>query len=310
MSITSPNPTVALLFGNAVNFSGMSTAAQQIVNVPNLSSVMQSALGVHVDDVKANEVVLLSLFLDDSGSIRGPNEEAVKDGANLVLNALSDAKGHAGTLAMVLQMNAGLTYGYTAVKGAPRITTDDLVRKVQNDLRAGSSALAVAATYGINEATVKLIESNTMTTGNFRPSGLTPMWDTMVVGLGSVVAKAQSFIDVGVSVRTITLLATDGGEYGSRNASAANVKSIIKGMNPEQHIVAAMGFDDGGTDFHAAFDDMGIARAWHLLPGASPSDVRKAFLMFSQSAARASQAAQTPGNPGGFAAIAVNGFTT
>jgi hypothetical protein len=60
-------------------------------------------------------------------------------------------------------------------------------------------------------------------------------------------------------------------------------------LRSENHIVAAMGIDDGDTDFHKVFAAMGIPREWILTPGNTSSEVRKAFQVFSQSAVRASQ---------------------
>ena len=70
----------------------------------------------------------------------------------------------------------------------------------------------------------------------------------------------------------------------------------------EAHIVAAMGISDGITDFRAVFRDMGIEDRWILTPGNNPSEIRRAFQVFSQSAVRASQAASfSQGAAGGFA---------
>ena len=60
----------------------------------------------------------------------------------------------------------------------------------------------------------------------------------------------------------------------------------------ETHIVAAMGIDDGGlTDFRSVFREMGFHDEWILTPANNPSDIRRAFQVFSQSAVRASQGA-------------------
>jgi hypothetical protein len=70
----------------------------------------------------------------------------------------------------------------------------------------------------------------------------------------------------------------------------------------EAHIVAAMGISDGTTDFRSVFREMGIEDRWILTPGNNPSEIRKAFQVFSQSAVRASQAAS-------FSSSALGGFT-
>jgi hypothetical protein len=65
------------------------------------------------------------------------------------------------------------------------------------------------------------------------------------------------------------------------------VKSLVEDLiAQESHVVAAMGIDDGGTDFRAVFRAMGIPDRWIMTPGSSASEIRRAFQVFSQSAVR------------------------
>jgi hypothetical protein len=72
----------------------------------------------------------------------------------------------------------------------------------------------------------------------------------------------------------------------------------------ESHIVAALGINDGSTNFRQVFQEMGITDEWILTPGNSASEIRAAFQVFSQSAVRVSQGAAvlSPAALGGFAA--------
>lgn len=118
----------------------------------------------------------------------------------------------------------------------------------------------------------------------------------MAVTLGTVIAKSQELAQAGIAVRTVTLIITDGGDYGSTRCKPADIKTIIDDMlAQENHIVAAMGISDGTTDFKAVFRGMGIPDRWILTPGNSGSEIRRAFAVFSQSAVRASQGAQLGG---------------
>jgi hypothetical protein len=65
-----------------------------------------------------------------------------------------------------------------------------------------------------------------------------------------------------------------------------------------------MGIADGRTDFNQIFQDMGIDPKWILTPGNTPSEIRKNFAVFSQSAVRASQ------NATSFSQTAMAGFGT
>jgi metallophosphoesterase superfamily enzyme len=77
------------------------------------------------------------------------------------------------------------------------------------------------------------------------------------------------------------------------------VAAIAKDMQmAENHIIAAMGINDGYTDFRQIFKEMGISDRWILTPGNSDSEIRQAFQVFSQSAVRVSQGASSLGGFG------------
>jgi hypothetical protein len=127
---------------------------------------------------------------------------------------------------------------------------------------------------------------------NYDANGGTPLFDETAKLLATVIAKTQDFKNNGIQVRTITLILTDGEDCHSRTSSAADVAKIAKDMlRSEEHIIAAMGFDNGDCDFRKVFADMGIPNQWILTAASSPSEIRKAFQVFSQSAVRASQSA-------------------
>src|SRR5262249_32919733 len=120
----------------------------------------------------------------------------------------------------------------------------------------------------------------------------TPLFDQTCVVLGTVIAKAQELAQAGIAVRTVTLIITDGGDYGSQRCKPGDVAALVADMlAQENHIIAAMGIDDGTTDFRKVFRSMGIPDRWVLTPGNSASEIRRAFQVFSQSAVRASQGA-------------------
>ena len=131
-----------------------------------------------------------------------------------------------------------------------------------------------------------------MDSRNFDPNVGTPLYDQSVVLLGTVLAKTRQFAAAGVPARTVTLIITDGADAGSVRSRAADVKVLVTDMlKAERHIVAAMGVDDGSTDFREVFREMGIEDRWILTPGSGAGDIRRAFQVFSQSALRASQSA-------------------
>ncbi|MCR4280115.1 MAG: hypothetical protein NUV82_01670 [Candidatus Komeilibacteria bacterium] len=254
---------VSQLVNNAKADGNLSAQSEQILNVLDIGAEIQAALGVAVDDVEASEVILVSMMPDDSGSIRfAGNAAAVRNGHNLVLNSLRASKQKDNILAHNRYLNGKILYPYTMVE-----------------------------------------QAEIMDTQNYNPDQGTPLYDQTIVLLGTVLAKAQEFSDNGVPARTITLIISDGSDQHSRKYSAKDVAVVVKDMlKTEMHIVAAMGIDDGSTDFQRVFSDMGIPDEWILTPKNTEKEIRQAFLLFSQSAVRASQSAAN------FSQAAMGGF--
>ena len=241
------------LLANARTQGTLSKASMQTLDILDLGAQIQSGLGVEVDDVPAAEVVLVTMMPDDSGSIRfSGNAESVRQGHNLVLEALETCRESADILVHTRYLNGEVLYPYTPLEQATR-----------------------------------------MTPANYDPNKGTPLYDQTVVLLATVLAKSQEFANNGVPVRTVTLLISDGADVHSTRANASHVRPLVEDMlRAETHIIAAMGIDDGSTDFRRVFTDMGIQDRWILTPGNNQSEIRSAFQVFSQSAVKVSQVAQ------------------
>jgi hypothetical protein len=249
---------VKKLLEDARSTGALSAKSLATLDVVDVGAQIQSGLGVSIDDVAASEVVLLTMMPDDSGSISAAhNTDSVIDGHNFVVEALARSKQSGEVLAHTRYLNGHVLFPYTQLAHA----------KQMNDK-------------------------------NYDPRLGTPLFDQSVVLLGTVVAKAQELAQAGIAVRTVTLIITDGGDYGSQRCRPADVAALVADMlAQENHIVAAMGINDGTTDFRAVFRSMGIPDRWILTPGNSASEIRRAFQVFSQSAVRAAAGVQL----GGFA---------
>ncbi|MFH1192269.1 MAG: hypothetical protein V1655_02220 [bacterium] len=242
------------LLQNAQEEGALSQAAVNVLTVVDLGAQIQAGLGVSVDDVHASEVVLVTMMPDDSGSIESAgNVQVIIDGHNMVLDALLESKQDDSILVHNRYLNGKVLYPYCSLRQAVR-----------------------------------------MSNGNYNQFFGTPLYDNSIILLATVLAKTQEFADNGVPVRTVSLIITDGADMGSRRAEAKDVKKVVENMlRCENHVVATMGISDGYTDFRQVFREMGIQDKWILTPGNTKSEIRKAFLLFSQSAVRASQTAGT-----------------
>jgi hypothetical protein len=244
------------LLADAHDTGALSAKSLAALDVIDVGAQIQAGLGCTIDDVGASEVVLVTMMPDDSQSIAGAGNT----------DAVRD----------------GHNYVLEALRGS----------KQSGEVLAHTRYLNgfVLCPY------IALDQAVTMTRANYDPRLGTPLYDQAVVVLGTVVAKAQELAQAGIAVRTVTLIITDGADYGSARCRAADVKALVADLlAQENHIVAAMGISDGSTDFKAVFRSMGIPDRWILTPGNSASEIRRAFAVFSQSAVRASQGVQLGG---------------
>jgi hypothetical protein len=259
----SENVNLDTLFEEAQDEGLISPESAQALKVHDIGTQIQDGLGVNVDDVQASEVVLVTLMPDDSGSIRfAGNSQVVRDGHNLILDALSSSKQKDNILVHCRYLNGSVLYPYCSLDQAVR-----------------------------------------MDNSNYDPNLGTPLYDQSVILLGTVLAKTKEFADNGVPVRTVSLIITDGCDQGSCRSAPQDVAQIVKDMlMAETHIIAAMGIEDGYTNFNNIFKKMGLRDEWILTPQNSGSDIRKAFQVFSQSAVKVSQSAVN------FSKTAMGGF--
>ena len=246
------NKKIKKLLDDAHGTGALSAKSLATLDVVDVGAQIQAGLGCTIDDVTASEVVLLTMMPDDSQSIDAANNT----------DAVRD----------------GHNFVLDALRGS----------KQAGEVLAHTRFLNghVLCPYTALDHAVKL------TRQNYNPSLATPLYDQTAILLGTVVAKTQELQQAGIAVRTVTLIITDGADYGSARCKPADVAALVADMlAQENHIVAAMGISDGSTDFRAVFRSMGIPDRWVLTPGNSATEIRRAFAVFSQSAVRASQGA-------------------
>ncbi len=260
------NSNVDELFDTAHQDGDLSTESLGVVkNIPNMGAKIKANLGINMQDVAASDSVIVSILVDDSGSISyAGNADIVRDGHNLIIESLRDAKQKNNILASTHYINGKVLYPY--------VLLDDATTLDKNN-------------YDENQF------------------GGTPLYDKSVEFLATVFAKGKESEEDGTPARTITLIISDGEDVHSRSNNANDVKALVKDMlMAENHIVAAMGIDNGSTDFQKVFTEMGIEEKWILTPKNDPKEIRDAFKLFSQSAISASQ------NAGSFSKTNSGGF--
>ncbi len=262
--MSNSTPTVNSLFNSARDEGILSGQSLKALNVPDIGVAIQAALGVPAIDVSSSEVFLVTLLVDDSSSIRfAGNSQIVRDGVNMVIDSLVGSKQKDTVLICIRYLNGEVICPFVPLSQAVKLTTQ-----------------------------------------NYNPNGGTPLYDETAVSLGAVLAKTQEFRDQGQPVHSASLVITDGHDEGSNRQTENSVSHIVRDLlRQEIHIVAAMGIDDGQTDFRQIFSQMGFEDKWILTPSNTQTEIRRALGTFSQSAVRASQGAAS------FSKTALGGFT-
>jgi hypothetical protein len=111
------------LLDDAHSQGTLSLRSKLALDIVDLGAQIQAGLGVAIDDVAASEVVLVTIMPDDSGSIEAAgNTRAVRDGHNLVLDALAASKQSGDVLAHTRYLNGTVLFPYTPLAGVVRMT--------------------------------------------------------------------------------------------------------------------------------------------------------------------------------------------
>lgn len=261
----SDQTTITQLFQSAQAQGELSKAAITALSLPDITYQIEEALGTPAIDIQSSEVFLVGLLIDDSGSIRmAGNSQLVREGHNEVLAAFRESKSRDGILVHARYLNGTILYPF-----------------------------------------VPLDQATLMTPQNYNPTGGTPLYDESLVFWATMLAKTEELKINGIPVRTASLILTDGHDEGSVRGTADDCCKVARDIQKsERHIIAALGIDDGSTNFQDVFSKMGIPSEWILTPGDTRSEIRKALQVWSRSTVRASQSAQA------FSQVRLGGFAT
>lgn len=199
------------------------------------------------DNLQKQDVLLVLLLLDDSGSISGSgNTQAIIDGYNEFLKVLENAPGEVRVKTMFL-----------------------------NNIGNGSFL------------ETKYIEKLTKQT--YHPSGETPLFSRSVDALGYIIQEAKKLTREGKTVRTMTLIFTDGGDNHSGTTTCVDVKRIVDIMlTTDTHIIGGCAVNDYKTNFWQVFTSMGIPEHWIKVLKNDPREVKKTVTGFGSLVSTAS----------------------
>lgn len=224
--------------------------------------VIAGAAGKAAEEITASDVMLVTLLVDGSSSIGSRGlEDAVREGQNLLVDALGDAREKDSILLAlwVFDDTQKVVHAYVGLEDAVRL-----------DRR------------------------------NYAARGSTRLYDTWCDALLANVAYAEKLRESGTPCRSLVVVVTDGEDCGSKRRITDCAELSRKVLATEQFTLAFVGVGSD-VDFHAIARGMGVPDGNIAVQAkATPAAIRKVFQMVSQSAIRASQGLVVPGLRGGF----------
>lgn len=120
-------PDVTQLLGQAAQDDNISSGSHSLLTgATDLGTQIMNALGTPALSFSQPEVVLVAGLFDDSGSIRfANNTQAVRDGANHIMESLEKSKQQDNILWMATRLNDGLITPYVSLSTAPKLDTSN-----------------------------------------------------------------------------------------------------------------------------------------------------------------------------------------
>ena len=246
-SPTPPSRASATAMIRGAVADGLATAAADLM-VANLDdTVLMGCVGASVADLDASDATLVCVVLDMSGSM-DPYRRAVVLAYEAMLRALSASKGAASILLS--------TWAFA--------DTPKLLRGYE----------PVSWHRPLDDA-------------DYRPEGMTALYDTLLACMTGLVAYGQQLLDHGVPNRRVLFVLSDGADNVSRSSSL-DVRTAARALcAQEAYTLAYAGF--GSQDLAKLAAEVGFPAV--VTTGASESELRRIFRQVSASVIRVSQSA-------------------
>ncbi len=250
------------LIANAVTGGVLSQASSSLITGNLGNVVLAGAAGKALEDITATDVTLVTVLIDASSSIGdGGLAKAVRDGQGALVDAFLGSK----------QLDSVLLALWT----------------FNHELDVLHSYLPPSDALRLNDK-------------NYRPGGSTRLYDTWCDALAANVAYAQRLRDGGTPTRSVVVVVTDGQDFGSKRSQRDCARLSRDVLASEQFTLAFVGVGKD-VNFRAVAKGMGVPDGCVLVDtDATPTSLRRAFALVSQSAVRASQGRVQPGAAAGF----------
>lgn len=225
--------------------------------------------GQIIDELEASEYTLVTIALDETGSISG-YERDIEEMLDTVLKACASDPYSMNLLVRIVKF--GSQYSHGGGNGVSEV--------------CGFTPL-----NGVDPAAFPAL----------RGGGMTPLYDAVYSSVGAMNVYAKDLVDLDFAVNGITVVVTDGGENASvatANMVKDELEQSVKGEIMESHVSILIGIGTGSGDASGILkdfqDETGIDYfKWY--GDATKSSLAKLAGWISQSISSTSQALGTGG---------------
>ena len=217
----------------------------------NLTGQTMTNIGIPLDQLASNEVTLAMNIIDMSGSMSSFSADLIRAYNDDYLAAMAGSTAAEDILVSTVLFNQDVTLFHGYVN---LLDAPPLIRK------------------------------------NYSPSGSTALYDAVALGLTNMVVYAQHLRQMGVMVRCIAIVYSDGGDNASKQPAVSVRRASNELLTHEIYTLAYVGFSSGGINqqhLEQLADDIGFPET--LIAGLNHSELRRIFNMASTSTIRASQ---------------------
>lgn len=268
--------------------------------VHNLNATtMAGAMGTSADDLAGDEVTLFLEILDKTGSmeylllpVRDVPAKKVVETAAIVGMTITEADVEIDDMGN----NSALRK-----KISRMLVIHCYNEQIEALLKSKASDSVLMSTWLFDTETtlrhsyMPLADVPRLDWDSYDPDGMTAIYDSVIDGVTSVVAYAQSLINSGIRVKVVVVLITDDDDNASTKATASKVKSLVEDLLGQEFYTFAMVCLGKGAKAGASMGFPSI-----LNETSDASGIRRALGTVSASVIKASQTQIGTQNPGGF----------
>jgi hypothetical protein len=255
-------PQVATTLANAASAGIISTASQAAIETELDDIALAGCAGINVDEIDSEEVTLVTVLIDASDSMGPYATEVIQAYKEQFLEPLKKAK-----------------------------NADSILVSAWIFSRIGEPKDNVRLVHGFTPVP----QCPELTSNNYQPSGMTPLYDAVFKGTTGLVSYGQNLRDNGTRTKSIVVVLSDGWENASQ-IGKSKVKNLSADVLKAQEFVLAYVFFGEESEGDEAAKDIGFPPHHRLTSDLDGSGIRRVFGTVSASVISTSQAQVSAGS--------------